>query len=166
MNTKRLALIALLSSLIMVTTFFINIPLTITGGGLFHLGRIFIFLIALTMGNKYSIAGAIGLTMFDLLSGYAIWAPVTFVASFGMAILVARIGFRKQSFVTIILAQLSGAVLATFLYYIYEALFISSFTAALVSASVETIGMGISITASTILYPIVLKNVKKLKLEI
>ena len=166
MNTKRLALIALLSSLIMVSTFFINIPLTITGGGLFHLGRIFIFLIALTLGNKYSIAGAIGLTMFDLLSGYAIWAPVTFVASFGMAILVARIGFRKQSFVTIILAQLSGAVLATFLYYIYEALFISSFTAALVSASVESIGMGISIVASTILYPIVLKNIKKLKLEI
>jgi uncharacterized membrane protein len=166
MNTKRLALIALLSSLIMVSTFFINIPLTITGGGLFHLGRIFIFLIALTLGNNYSIAGAIGLTMFDLLSGYAIWAPVTFVASFGMAILVARIGFRKQSYITIILAQLSGAVFATFLYYIYEALFISSFTAALVSASVESIGMGISIVASTILYPIVLKNIKKLKLEI
>jgi uncharacterized membrane protein len=166
MNTKRLALIALLSSLIMVSTFFINIPLTITGGGLFHLGRIFIFLIALTLGNKYSIAGAIGLTMFDLLSGYAIWAPVTFVASFGMAILVARIGFRKQSYITIILAQLSGAVFATFLYYIYEALFISTFTAALVSASVESIGMGISIVASTILYPIVLKNIKKLKLEI
>jgi uncharacterized membrane protein len=166
MNTKRLALIALLSSLIMVSTFFINIPLTITGGGLFHLGRIFIFLIALTLGNKYSIAGAIGLTMFDLLSGYAIWAPVTFVASFGMAILVSSIGFRKQSYITIILAQLSGAVFATFLYYIYEALFISSFTAALVSASVESIGMGISIVASTILYPIVLKNIKKLKLEI
>jgi uncharacterized membrane protein len=166
MNTKRLALIALLSSLIMVTTFFINIPLTITGGGLFHLGRIFIFLIALTMGNKYSIAGAIGLTMFDLLSGYAIWAPVTFVASFGMAILVATIGFRKQNYITIVLAQLSGAVFAIFLYYIYDALFISSFTTALVSASVESIGMGISILASTILYPIVLKNVKKLKLEV
>jgi uncharacterized membrane protein len=104
--------------------------------------------------------------MFDLLSGYAIWAPVTFVASFGMAILVAKIGFRKQSYVTIILAQLSGAVFATFSYYIYEALFISSFTAALVSASVESVGMGISILASTILYPIVLKNVKKLKLEV
>jgi uncharacterized membrane protein len=166
MNTKRLALIALLSSLIMVTTFFINIPLTITGGGLFHLGRIFIFLIALTMGNKYSIAGAIGLTMFDLLSGYAIWAPVTFVASFGQAILVSKIGFRKQSFITVILAQLSGAVFVTFLYFIYEAIIISSFTAALVSASVESIGMVISITASTILYPIVLNIVKKIKLEI
>jgi uncharacterized membrane protein len=118
------------------------------------------------MGDKYSIAGAIGLTMFDLFSGYAIWAPVTFIASFGQAILVATIGFRKQSYLTIILAQLCGAVFVIFLYYIYEALFISSFTAALVSASFESIGMGISILVSTILYPDVLNSVKKLKIEI
>jgi uncharacterized membrane protein len=166
MNTKRIALIALFSSVIMVSTFFINIPLTITGGGLFHLGNIFIFLIALTLGDKYSLSGAIGLTLFDLLSGYAIWAPVTFIARFSMALLVAKIGFRNSNYLTIILAQLSGAALATFLYYIYEALFISSFAAALLSAWVESIGMIISIVATTMLYPLVLKNVKKLKLEI
>jgi uncharacterized membrane protein len=166
MNTKRLALIALFSSVIMVSTFFINIPLTITGGGLFHLGNIFIFLIALTLGNKYSLSGAIGLTLFDLLSGYAIWAPVTFVARFTMAILVAQIGFRKDNYVTIVLAQVAGAALATALYYVYEALFISSFTAALFSAYVETVGMGISIVATTLLYKAVLNNVKKLKLEV
>jgi hypothetical protein len=64
------------------------------------------------------------------------------------------------------LTHKESTVFATFLYYVYEALFISSFTAALVSASVESIGMGISILVSTILYPVVLNNVKKLKLEI
>ena len=166
MNTKRLALIAIFSSLIMVSTFFINIPLTITGGGLFHLGNIFIFLIALTLGNKYSLSGAIGLTLFDLVSGYAIWAPVTFIARFLMALLVAKIGFRKKNYVTIISAQAAGAILAIALYYIYEAIFISSFTAALFSAYVETVGMTISIIATTLLYRVVLNNVIKLKLEI
>ena len=165
MTTRRIVLNAVLAALIMVSTFYVNIPILPSTGGLIHLGNIFIFLIALILGPKYSLAGAIGLTIFDLVSGYAIWAPATFVARLAMAYLVSKIGYRQTNYTKVIGSQVLGAIVCVAVYYFYESIVITNFATALLSATADSITLAISIVAVTLLYPVVLNNVKKLKYQ-
>ena len=49
-------------------------------GGLIHLGNVPLFIAAFAYGRKTgAIAGAFGMALFDLISGWTIWAPFTFV---------------------------------------------------------------------------------------
>jgi len=79
-KTKALVINALFIALTLVTTMFINIKLPIMGnGGLIHLGNVPLFIAAFVFGKKTgAIAGAFGMGLFDLISGWAIWAPFTF----------------------------------------------------------------------------------------
>ncbi len=80
-KTKTLVINALFIALTLVATMFINIKLPIMGnGGLIHLGNVPLFIAALVYGKKTgAIAGAFGMAFFDLLSGWAVWAPFTFI---------------------------------------------------------------------------------------
>lgn len=68
-------------ALTLVATAFINIRLPLIGnGGLIHLGNVPLFLAAFLFGRKTgAIAGAFGMGLFDLISGWTAWAPFTFV---------------------------------------------------------------------------------------
>lgn len=80
-KTKTLIIHALFIALTLVSTMFINIKLPIMGnGGLIHLGNVPLFIAALVYGKKTgAIAGAFGMGFFDIISGWAAWAPFTFV---------------------------------------------------------------------------------------
>ena len=72
---------ALLISLVFIATRFLNIRLPISiNGGLIHLGNTMLFMSAIVFGRKKgAIAGAFGMGLFDILSGWAVWAPFTFL---------------------------------------------------------------------------------------
>jgi len=80
-KTRALVINALFIALTLVATMFINIRLPIMGnGGLIHLGNVPLFIAALVFGKKTgAIAGAFGMALFDLISGWTLWAPFTFV---------------------------------------------------------------------------------------
>ena len=80
-KTKAIVINALFITLTLVATMFINIRLPIMGnGGLIHLGNVPLFIAAFAYGRKTgAIAGAFGMALFDLISGWTIWAPFTFV---------------------------------------------------------------------------------------
>ncbi|WP_137792207.1 ECF transporter S component [Bacillus sp. E(2018)] len=80
-KTRMIVISALFVALTLVATMFINIKLPIAGnGGLIHLGNIPLFVAAFVFGRRTgAIAGAFGMGLFDLLSGYTIWAPFTFI---------------------------------------------------------------------------------------
>lgn len=80
-KTKTLVINALFIALTLVATMFINLKLPIMGnGGLIHLGNVPLFIAALVYGKKTgAIAGAFGMAFFDLISGWAVWAPFTFI---------------------------------------------------------------------------------------
>ena len=80
-RTKVLVINALFIALTVVATMFINIRLPIMGnGGLIHMGNIPLFIAAFVYGRKTgAIAGAFGMGLFDIISGWALWAPFTFV---------------------------------------------------------------------------------------
>jgi uncharacterized membrane protein len=165
MSTKKIVINAILSAVIMVSTFYVNIPILPSTGGLIHLGNIFIFLIALVLGIKYSFAGAIGLTLFDLVSGYAIWAPITFITRLLMGVVVSKLGYRQSNYPKLVLAQVAGAIVVVSGYYFYEALFITNFATAILSATADSVTLAISIVVVTALYPFVLGSIKKLNFE-
>ena len=72
-STKDLVETALLTTLVFVATAFINIRLPIlSSGGLVHLGNVILFAAAILFGKKKgAIAGAVGMAIFDLSSGWA-----------------------------------------------------------------------------------------------
>jgi uncharacterized membrane protein len=80
-KTKTIVINALFIAITLVATMFINIKLPIMGnGGLIHLGNVPLFIAALVYGKKTgAVAGAFGMGLFDLLSGWALWAPFTFI---------------------------------------------------------------------------------------
>ncbi|MGE8207294.1 ECF transporter S component [Heyndrickxia sp. NPDC080065] len=92
-KTKAIVINALFIALTLVATMFINIRLPIMGnGGLIHLGNVPLFIAALVYGKKTgAVVGAFGMGLFDLLSGWAIWAPFTFIIVGAMGFVVGLI---------------------------------------------------------------------------
>ncbi|WVE39835.1 ECF transporter S component [Priestia megaterium] len=84
---------ALFIALTFVATMFINIKLPIMGnGGLIHLGNVPLFIAAFLYGKKTgAIAGAFGMGLFDLISGWTAWAPFTFIIVGAMGFLAGLI---------------------------------------------------------------------------
>ena len=80
-QTRSLIESSFLISLVFVATLFINVRLPIAAnGGLVHLGSAMLFTSAIVFGpKKGAIAGAFGMGLFDLVSGWTLWAPFTFI---------------------------------------------------------------------------------------
>lgn len=80
-KTKTLVINALFIAITLAATMFINLRLPIMGnGGLIHLGNVPLFIAAFVYGRRTgAIAGAFGMGLFDLISGWTAWAPFTFI---------------------------------------------------------------------------------------
>lgn len=96
--TKLLVANALFIALTLVATMFINIRLPFMGnGGLIHLGNVPVFVAAIVYGKKTgAVAGAFGMALFDLISGWTAWAPFTFVIVGAIGYVVGLISFKMK----------------------------------------------------------------------
>ena len=76
---RDLALGGILTALVFIGTYFIQIRLPISvNGGLVHLGNVVLFTAAILYGPRQgAVAGAFGMGLFDILSGWMAWAPST-----------------------------------------------------------------------------------------
>ncbi len=115
---------SMLIALVLVATMFINIRLPISvNGGLIHLGNVPLFLAAILFGRKKgAIAGAVGMGMFDMLSGWMLWAPFTFVIRGVMGYIIGTIAKfgRGASFFWNLLAIIVGGMWMILGYYATE----------------------------------------------
>ena len=96
MNTKnatqRIALAAMLAALACVATMMIKIPSPLKG--YLNLGDCVVLLAGWLLSPGYGfLAAGLGSALADLLSGYAVYAPATFVIK-GLMALVAYYGFK------------------------------------------------------------------------
>ncbi|SUQ49927.1 Thiamine precursor transporter HmpT [Clostridium neonatale] len=125
-STKDLVETALLTTLVFVATAFINIRLPIlSSGGLVHLGNVILFAAAILFGKKKgAIAGAVGMAIFDLSSGWALWAPFTFIVRGIMGYIVGAIAYSNNkngdSFLFNVLALIASGIWMIIGYYITE----------------------------------------------
>lgn len=80
-HIKSIAITAICLVLVFVFTALVNIRLPFApNGGLIHLGNLPLFVAAILFGKRTGmIAGGIGMALFDLMSGWTLWAPFTLV---------------------------------------------------------------------------------------
>jgi uncharacterized membrane protein len=134
-KTFDLILSAMLIALVFVATIFLNIKLPITAnGGLVHLGTAMLFIAAFLFGPKKAfLAGAIGMGLFDLVSGWTLWAPFTFVARGLQGYVAGKIawsnGRNGNSIAFNILAAILSAPFMLAVYYVCEGILYSNWIA-------------------------------------
>lgn len=125
-RTYDLVLTAILIALVFVSTVFLNIKLPIgANGGLIHLGTAMLFIASILFGpKKGAIAGAVGMGIFDLLSGWVMWAPFTIVTRGLQGYLVGKIAWsngRQGSSVAVnLLATILSVPIMLAGYYLCE----------------------------------------------
>ena len=116
-KVKVLALSGLLSALIAVATGYLKIPTAI---GYFHLGDGFIFMAAALLGPYGALAAAVGSALADLLAGYFIYVPVTFIIKGLMGLLAALCLNKQSSPATQIVVMVLAEALMVLGYFLFE----------------------------------------------
>jgi uncharacterized membrane protein len=142
---KELVQLGMLSALTFVATMAIHVPSF--NGGVIHLGDSMIFLTAVVFGRKYAaISGAVGMTLFDILSGYSIWAPYTFVIKAVMGFVAGSIAFAGGSKGKNIYKNAVGMLLAGIWmiggYYLAEVMISGNWVSPVASMAGNTIQFG------------------------
>ncbi|MGI1806620.1 ECF transporter S component [Exiguobacterium sp. TDN 0502] len=138
-RTRQLVITAMSIALVLVSTLFINIKLPIaSSGGLVHMGTAMLFLIAILFGPRTAlIAGAIGMGLFDLISGWTLWAPFTIVARGLQGYIVGRIAwssrYKGDNPGLNIFAMIVSAPVMLAVYYVCEGILYSNWVAPVAS---------------------------------
>jgi uncharacterized membrane protein len=124
-NTKKLVFSALMAAIVCVATMIIKIPIAATGGYI-NLGDGMVILSGVILGPVYgALAAGIGSALADLISGYLIYAPATFLIKGVMALVVGLIikkAIDKKSG-AVILAGVIAEIIMVAGYFVFEATF-------------------------------------------
>ncbi len=133
-KTYELVICAIFIALTYVATWLINIRLPFVGsGGLIHLGNVPLFVAAMLYGRKTgAVAGAFGMGLFDLFSGWTSWAPFTFVIVGAMGYEVGLMAEKKpfaNATVNNIVSILLAIVIKVVGYYFAEVILYGNWVA-------------------------------------
>lgn len=134
-HIKFLTFTAIFTALTYVFTAFVNIRLPIAAaGGLIHLGNVPLFICAIIFGKKCgAIAGGVGMSLFDLLSGWTAWAPFTLVIAALMGYITGAITENCRGLKWDVLAISSACLIKIIGYYIAEVILYGNWLAPMAS---------------------------------
>lgn len=138
-KTYGLVICSLLTALVFIATKFINLRLPVSvNGGLIHMGNTMLFMSAIVFGkNKGAIAGAFGMGLFDILSGWVIWAPFTFIIRGIMGYIVGYTAYLNNKNGNNLIFNFIGILAASIFmiagYYITEVILYGNLTAPITS---------------------------------
>lgn len=140
---KFITLTAVFTALVFVFTAFVNLRLPIGQGGLIHLGNVPLFICAILLGRKSgAIAGGVGMALFDLVSGWTLWAPFTFVIVGTMGYVVGKIAENRKSISRYTAALIAALLIKVAGYYIAEWIIYKDAVAPLLSIPGNVIQVG------------------------
>ena len=148
-KTYELVIYALFIALTYVATWLINIRLPLMGsGGLIHLGNVPLFVGAMLFGRKTgALAGAFGMGLFDLFSGWTAWAPFTFVIVGLMGYVVGLIAEKKpfaNDHVNNIVSVILAIIIKVVGYYIAEVILYGNWIAPFGSIPGNIVQVGVA----------------------
>jgi uncharacterized membrane protein len=145
-QVKFLTITALGTALVYVFTAFINVRLPIAAaGGLIHLGNVPLFIFAILFGKKTgAIAGGVGMGLFDLLSGWTLWAPFTLVIVALMGYVVGLITEKKKGFGWYVAAIAAACVIKVAGYYIAEGIIYGNWISPALSIPGNLVQIGVA----------------------
>ena len=140
---RELTVTALLTALTYLFTAFVNVRLPIAAnGGLIHLGNVPLFG-GDAFGRRVGMtAGAVGMGLFDLLPGWAAWAPFTAVIAGTMGYVVGAMTEKHRGFAGRMAAVLAACLIKIAGYYAAEGILYGSWTAPLSSVPGNLLQIG------------------------
>ncbi len=125
-TTKKLIFAALFAALTCVATMIIKIPTPL--GGYIHAGDAVVVLAAFLLGPVWgALAAGLGSALADLISGYALYVPGTFVIKALVALVAGWLLTRKMvknQFAKALIAGIVGEIVMVGGYLLYEAVFL------------------------------------------
>ena len=143
-SALSVALIGILTAVVVVFTLVVRIPTT---KGYLNLCDVAICFIAFTFGPVTALLSAgLGTAIADLVSGYAQWAPISFVVHGLEGLLIALVvRSNPNSIIRIILGALVCILTVSLGYFALSALFISTVAvaAAEIPANMVQAGVGV-----------------------
>ena len=165
-NLKKLILAALFAALSCVATMSIRIPTPGTSGYI-HPGDTIVILSGIILGPVWGfLAGGIGSALSDLIGGYFIYVPITFVikglVALAAGLLYQKVGKNQKSrYIAVILGGVADIILVAGGYFVCEFFIYGAGAAASIPANIIQ-GVG-GLVISCILYPILISipNVRK-----
>lgn len=158
-KTLRLVVAALMAAMACVATMVIKIPITATGGYI-NLGDCIVLLSGIVLGPVYGgIAAGLGSALADIFSGYAVFAPATFIIKALMAVITGLIIKNISKNLKNIIAKfmLAGTVSEIIMilgYFVFEAL-IMGYGLAAASGILGNVIQGVAgIVIATVMLPV------------
>ena len=158
-NLKKLILAALFAALSCVATMSIRIPTPGTSGYI-HPGDAIVILSGVILGPVWGfLAGGIGSALSDLIGGYFIYVPITFVikglVALAAGLLYQKVGKNQKSrYIAVILGGVADIILVAGGYFVCEFFIYGAGAAASILANIIQ-GVG-GLVISCILYPILI----------
>ena len=158
-NLKKLILAALFAALSCVATMSIRIPTPGTSGYI-HPGDAIVILSGIILGPVWGfLAGGIGSALSDLIGGYFIYVPITFVikglVALAAGLLYQKVGKNQKSrYIAVILGGVADIILVAGGYFVCEVFIYGAGAAASIPANIIQ-GVG-GLVISCILYPILI----------
>lgn len=138
-KSKKIAILSVSIAIVAVFTFVVKIPTP--GGGYLNAGDVAICFLSFTFGPITAfVAASFGSMIADVLSGYAQWAPISFIVHGLEGLLVALILKTKKDEVLSKKKRIIKEIVSSFIavitvsggYFILSGFFIYGFTTALV----------------------------------
>ena len=158
-NLKKLILAALFAALSCVATMSIRIPTPGTSGYI-HPGDAIVILSGIILEPVWGfLAGGIGSALSDLIGGYFIYVPITFVikglVALAAGLLYQKVGKNQKSrYIAVILGGVADIILVAGGYFVCEFFIYGAGAAASIPANIIQ-GVG-GLVISCILYPILI----------
>lgn len=148
-KTMTLVIDAMFIALVFTATWLINIRLPLVGsGGLIHLGNVPLFIGGMLFGRKTgAIAGAFGMALFDLMSGWTAWAPFTFVIVGAMGYVIGWIAEKKpfkMAMANHVLSVILAIIIKVAGYYFAEVILYGNWIAPIGSIPGNIIQVGVA----------------------
>lgn len=166
-NLKKLILAALFVALSCVATMSIRIPTPGTGGYI-HPGDAIVILSGVILGPVWGfLAGGIGSALSDLIGGYFVYVPITFMikglVALAAGLLYQKVGkTQKSRYAAVVLGGVADIILVAGGYFVCEYFIYGAGAAASIPANIIQ-GIG-GLVISCILYPILISipNVRQM----
>lgn len=112
--TKKMVYTALMTALVFISTYVIQIPVPFTGGYI-HAGDSMVFLSGLLLGPVFgAFAGGVGSAFADLLGGYTLWIIPTLIIKSLMGCVIGFISQQAQKKLSAYVAIGFGSVWVAF----------------------------------------------------
>lgn len=158
-KVKDLVITSLFIALVYVFTWIVKIQLPFApNGGLIHLGNVPFFLAAIFFDKKIGMtAGALGMGLFDLTSGWVMWSPMTVISALIMGYILNEFNYKDLKLKNLLISFVLATIVKVLVYYVGEIFILSSFVTPLASIP----GNIIQIAVSSVIVLVLLKPMER-----